>query len=386
MRGFFWGKWALLAIIQLIFFLACDSMAQNRTFRSEFIENYIGNRFQQQAELVKKNRDIIPEEVRSLIADAMSGDKTFDQKIYLLGIANAMASMHKHWNGDEKPLLEVETLQKIEIEKEKKRVAEEQKWTKYEKGIGNFLMKEHLHQMEAKGLTPVVFPHWVHRTWFKCKVCHQDIFIMHRGANDIDHNKEGKQCWACHNNKTAFNDEGNCERCHLAGRPEADRLYDLSKADHAKIKEVASRLGAEWNPEKLPEGKISVDRYGYINWIELKNRGVLNPIGFLDGVDKDSTDEVKDDLILFEPTSPSVSSVVFSHKIHSSWIKCSTCHPAIFKDELGGNDIKMTDMASGKFCGHCHGKVSFTFADCHRCHSQPKGEPASGALSRHAKP
>ena len=379
------GATVVLALI--LFFSAVNSLAgSNVAFRSEFMHNYAANRFQQQVVLVKKNRDIIPDEVSSLITDAMGADKSFDHKMKLLDIASAMASMHKFWNGDEKPLLEVETIQGIELEKEKLRVAEEQKWTKYEKGIGNFLMKEHQHQMEAEGLAPVVFPHWVHRTWFKCKVCHQDIFIMHRGANDIDHNKDGKQCWACHNNRIAFSDEGNCQRCHQAGRPEADRLYDISRADHAKIKEVATRLGAEWNPERLPKGMVPVDRFGYIDWIELKNSGAFNPIGFLEGIDDGQKEEFKDDLILFEPMSEFVNDVVFSHKIHSSWIKCSTCHPAVFKDELGGNDIKMVKMAGGEFCGHCHGKVSFTFADCGRCHSQPKGEPVSGAILRRSKP
>jgi len=68
-----------------------------------------------------------------------------------------------------------------------------------------------------------------------------------------------------------------------------------------------------------------------------------------------------------------VDDVLFDHQVHSDWIKCSTCHPAIFRDELGGNMIKMTDMAKGRFCGHCHGKVSFTFADCLRCHKKRRG-------------
>jgi len=33
---------------------------------------------------------------------------------------------------------------------------------------------------EQAGMPPVVFPHWFHRIRFKCKVCHEEIFLMSR--------------------------------------------------------------------------------------------------------------------------------------------------------------------------------------------------------------
>jgi hypothetical protein len=53
---------------------------------------------------------------------------------------------------------------------------------------------------------------------------------------------------------------------------------------------------------------------------------------------------------------------------------------------LGGNEIIKVEMSRGKFCGYCHGKVSFTFADCLRCHTQPKGEMPEGVLIRNKGP
>ena len=39
---------------------------------------------------------------------------------------------------------------------------------------------------EGKAMKSVVFPHWVHRTKFTCKVCHNDMgFPMKAGASDI---------------------------------------------------------------------------------------------------------------------------------------------------------------------------------------------------------
>lgn len=378
----------VLSVVGIVLFLLAEiGLAQRSSFRSDFINNYISNRFKEQILLVKQSKDIIPGEVSALIADAMAEGRPFDQRMNLLNIAQAMASMHKHWNKDEKPLAEVEILIKMEIEKENRRKAELEKWDKYEKFVGNFVMKEHEQQMEAEGLTPVIYPHWVHRAWFECKVCHQDVFRMKRGINDIsqEHILEGKQCGACHNNEMAFGADKKeyCVKCHSAGKAEAEHLYDMENVDHKRLKEVAEGLGAQWKHNNLPDGKMPLDRLGNIDWLELKKRNVFTPIVSLN---KDFEDKTADADILLESTNSTIDYVLFSHKVHSAWIRCDTCHPSVFKDELGANDIRMKDMAQGKFCGHCHGKVSFAFADCMRCHNHPRGAPAEGALIHKAKP
>lgn len=353
--------------------------AQTSAFRKEFINNYITNNFTQQAELVKRNKDIMPDEIKSLVADAIAKEKTYEQKMSLLGIASSMAAMYRFWHNDEKYIIEVETVLRMEVQREKERLAEVEKWKKYEKFLGNIVLKEHEVQMTAEGLNPVIFPHWLHRIWFQCKVCHQDIFVMKLRGNDINKARifEGKQCGVCHNGKVAFGPQADCTRCHNAGKPEAESLYDMTKINHSMVKEVATSIGAEWNPENLPNGVVPLDRFGYIKWLELKEKKVFNPINSLS---KDVKEEIRDNQIFFESTSPAVNNVLFDHKIHSTWIQCSSCHPAIFIDKLGQNSMKMTDMAAGKFCGHCHGRVSFTFADCLRCHNQSKGEIPKGAL------
>lgn len=355
------------------------SIAQDSSFRRSFIANYIGNRFNEQVALVKSSKDAMPGEIKSLISEAMVPGNTFEKKMYLLDVANAMASMYKHWHNDDGPLLEVETIQRMEIKKEEERRAEAEKWNRYDKFLGNILMKEHMVQMDREGLPPVVFPHWLHRVWFECRVCHQDIFVMSWRGNDISYSRiiEGRQCGVCHNGKTAFNANEKCEVCHNAGKPGWERLFDPGKADQERIKTVAKRVGAGWNPENLPNGKIPMDRYGYIDWLLLKAKGVFSPVGSLDGK---KGKETRDTAILFESTSPAVNNVLFDHKVHTAWIDCSTCHPSVFKDSVGNEKISMTDMGSGKYCGYCHGKVSFTFADCLRCHNQPKDKTPKGAL------
>lgn len=64
---------------------------------------------------------------------------------------------------------------------------------------------------------PATFPHYLHRMQFKCHVCHEAIFHMKAGADEItmDAISGGKFCGACHDNKTAFGVSFEaCLRCH----------------------------------------------------------------------------------------------------------------------------------------------------------------------------
>ena len=72
---------------------------------------------------------------------------------------------------------------------------------------------------EKADMPPVVFPHWLHRAEFKCKVCHPAIFEMRSGANDISMGKiaDGKFCGKCHNDTIAWGPI-QCSRCH-SGKP-----------------------------------------------------------------------------------------------------------------------------------------------------------------------
>ena len=67
-----------------------------------------------------------------------------------------------------------------------------------------------------------VFPHWVHRTRYRCKSCHMELFEPRNGANLITMADiaEGRACGTCHNGNTAFAANfGECERCHVPPEP-----------------------------------------------------------------------------------------------------------------------------------------------------------------------
>ena len=70
---------------------------------------------------------------------------------------------------------------------------------------------------------PAVFSHWVHRIRYRCYVCHDALFKMERGANEITMKKinEGRGCGACHNGESAFpTNFQTCIRCHFEVKEE----------------------------------------------------------------------------------------------------------------------------------------------------------------------
>lgn len=63
--------------------------------------------------------------------------------------------------------------------------------------------------------------------------------------------------------------------------------------------------------------------------------------------------------------------VIFQHWVHRIRFKCNVCHSEIgFAMRAGTNDIRMTDIIDGKFCGACHNKqIAWGPENCHLCHS-----------------
>lgn len=70
----------------------------------------------------------------------------------------------------------------------------------------------------SDALPRAVFPHWVHRSRYRCKACHMEVFEPRAGANRVTMKaiSEGRQCGLCHDGRTAFPAQfGYCERCHV---------------------------------------------------------------------------------------------------------------------------------------------------------------------------
>jgi len=69
----------------------------------------------------------------------------------------------------------------------------------------------------ANGVPAVIFPHWKHRSVFRCYACHPDVFEMRAGANDVTMAdlSRGEFCGQCHDGRVAFVvGFDTCRDCH----------------------------------------------------------------------------------------------------------------------------------------------------------------------------
>ena len=66
-----------------------------------------------------------------------------------------------------------------------------------------------------------------------------------------------------------------------------------------------------------------------------------------------------------------VRPVIFPHWFHRIRFRCKVCHHELgFKMRAGANEVLMTDILDGKFCGMCHnGSVAWGPDRCPLCHS-----------------
>lgn len=79
------------------------------------------------------------------------------------------------------------------------------------------LVFEREDESQIGAFPPSIFQHWLHRVRYRCDACHDDLFKMELGANDVTMKliNEGKACGACHDGTTAFSTAfENCSRCH----------------------------------------------------------------------------------------------------------------------------------------------------------------------------
>ncbi len=212
------------------------------------------------------------------------------------------------------------------------------------------------------GLAPVVFDHWLHRAQFTCRLCHVDIgFAMQAGGTNITAatNKQGFHCGVCHNGKQRYNgrtifascsalpkDTG-CERCHSQNKK--------------VVKEHDFNVFAAKMPKKA---------FGNgIDWEAAENRGLINPVDFIEGVSMQRTSIKAQKDFSIEANVTWISPVIFSHKKHAVWNGCEVCHPDIFPVKKGATKYTMLEIDEGKYCGVCHDKVAFPLVACERCHS-----------------
>jgi c(7)-type cytochrome triheme protein len=131
----------------------------------------------------------------------------------------------------------------------------------------------------------------------------------------------------------------------------------------------AWKAGMAWHPKALSGEGLPKDRYGLIDWVKIVEDNIIAPKHSLD---PDAQELPALDVVVVMPTKiESVNAVNFPHKTHTYWLSCEVCHPKLFLPAKGQNNMNMSGIVEGKWCGVCHGKVAFPLTDCNRCHSEP---------------
>ena len=160
-----------------------------------------------------------------------------------------------------------------------------------------------------------------------------------------------------------------------AVQPESNIYLDRSGApagtggpDAVSSKSV--RIGKGAHPKALSGRNIPKDKYGLVDWAKLVKKKIINPRYSLDPKAREAPPLKLN--VLIRTKSDFVDDVVFPHDIHTWWLDCNSCHMKLFIPARGKNNMSMADMAKGKWCGKCHGKVAFPLTDCTRCHTSPK--------------
>jgi c(7)-type cytochrome triheme protein len=263
---------------------------------------------------------------------------------------------------------------------------------------GDIVMNSKAESMREAEVDDVLFPHWFHRIRYRCSVCHEKIFTLKAGSNDItmsDISIEHKMCGVCHDGSIAW-EALECDRCHsiepgwsagpiqhAINSEEPDKpLIDTRKKRYTKLYVIASG----WHPLALTDSGLPLDKYGLVDWANAVREGIVDPIWNLDPEANKISAKSLDSVIVFEAKGDFMPDVAFPHDIHSFWLQCDICHAskngAIFTDKIGANNVNMIEIAQGKWCARCHDKVAFPISDCSRCHNLPKDEPLKKGMIR----
>lgn len=155
----------------------------------------------------------------------------------------------------------------------------------------------------------------------------------------------------------------------------ADRLKFQFKREPGEFKKNKFGL-IDPKPDVVSLQFLPKDNYGFVDWGKSLNDGTISPRDSINGanpnaaIEEARAFEVGD--ILIKSKLDFMADVIFPHSAHSVWLKCSTCHPKIFKEKAGATPITMAGIWKGQFCGRCHDKVAFPTRNCFKCHSAPR--------------
>lgn len=209
------------------------------------------------------------------------------------------------------------------------------------------------------------FGHKIHTSMFKCDECHSGIFIG--GAQSVRYSmqqmEKGKSCGACHDTKTAFGVNGNCEKCHPGVSPELKlAVKDAATVDFSHSRHsgrftcsdchnaifTAGKGARRFTMAEMEKGASCGTCHDGKTAFSVKNCSKCHPVK----------------QILFSDDAR------FSHDKHLEMYSCYECHVKIYNAGTNNKRYSMAQMEKGNSCGVCHdGTTGFSVkGDCDRCH------------------
>ncbi len=157
----------------------------------------------------------------------------------------------------------------------------------------------------------------------------------------------------------------------------ADRSRHIYNIEPGQLKRDKYGM-IDSSPDVLSLEYLPKDAYGFVDWAKAIRDGTIKPRENLKG-DVAPEDEVVFDLkVLRKVKRKFMPDVVFPHAPHTIWLKCSTCHPKIFKMQAGSTPMTMNKIWGGEYCGRCHDRVAFPTRNCFKCHSATKNYDSQG--------
>jgi len=164
----------------------------------------------------------------------------------------------------------------------------------------------------------------------------------------------------------AFDDEATTSdrgQAPKLGRPRRPHYVKPVPVAEVKVEEI---VYPDWTGiyASLPR-----DDEGRVQWTKALAGNLISP---KPGIGEDAKDEDPTDVdVELVPKGQPELKTVFSHKVHTSWMGCGSCHPAIFEMERGKTVITMEKINAGASCGTCHGKVAAPEPTaCPACHTE----------------
>jgi c(7)-type cytochrome triheme protein len=152
--------------------------------------------------------------------------------------------------------------------------------------------------------------------------------------------------------------------------PEQVASQESAVAEESDV--AASSFPGEQEDERPPieetldwdeaQAMLPKDAFGQVDWMQALRDGVIRPRS----LDPDARKGEVFKLDFYFKNDNPMFDAYFPHTAHTQWLSCKNCHGSIFP--YRDNDITMGDIFQKKFCGTCHGVVSFTLNACTRCH------------------